>query len=325
MRASRLLTVLLLLQNRGRMTAEELAAELEVSVRTVYRDIDALSASGVPVYADRGRTGGYQLVDGYRTRLTGLTEEEAQSLSLAGLPVAAAELGLGTVLAAAQLKLYAALPKELRSRAGRVAERFYLDVPGWHRGIESLPVLSAVADAVWSSHRIRIRYERWGQREVERVLEPLGLILKAGNWYLAGRCEGSDRTYRISRILDLTDLGEAFERPADFDLPHYWQEWSEQFERRMYPRLATVRLSPRAQGLLPFYAGSVGARALREALDGGAVADEEGWLTLQLPVEPGEPAVGELLRFGPHLEVLEPADLRARLAEAIREMGATYG
>jgi predicted DNA-binding transcriptional regulator YafY len=129
MRASRLLSELLLLQNQGRMTAAELATELEVSVRTVYRDIEALSSSGVPVYADRGRDGGYQLVDGYRTRLTGLTEEEAQSLSLAGLPVAAAELGLGTVLAAAQLKLYAALPAELRERAGTVAQRFFLDVP----------------------------------------------------------------------------------------------------------------------------------------------------------------------------------------------------
>lgn len=322
MRASRLLSVLLLLQNRGRMTAEELAEELEVSVRTVYRDIDALSASGVPVYADRGRTGGYRLVDGYRTRLTGMTEEEAQSLSLAGLPVAAAELGLGTVLAAAQLKLYAALPQELRDRAGRVAERFYLDVPGWHRGIESLPTLSAVADAVWSSHRIRIRYERWGQRVVERDLEPLGLILKAGNWYLAGRCEGSDRTYRISRIQELTDLGEEFERPAGFDLAAYWQEWSEQFERRMYPRVAVVRLSPRAQALVPFYAGSVGARALRECPNEPAA---DGWLTMELPVEPGEPAIGELLRFGPHLEVLEPADLRAQLAAAIEGMGAIYG
>jgi predicted DNA-binding transcriptional regulator YafY len=322
MRASRLLTVLLLLQNRGRMTAEELAEELEVSVRTVYRDIDALSASGVPVYADRGRTGGYRLVDGYRTRLTGMTEEEAQSLSLAGLPVAAAELGLGTVLAAAQLKLYAALPSELRDRAGRVAERFYLDVPGWHRGIESLPTLSAVADAVWSSRRIRIRYERWGQRVVERDVEPLGLILKAGNWYLAGRCEGTDRTYRISRVLELTDLGEVFERPAGFDLARYWQEWSEQFERRMFPRVAVVRLSPRAQALVPFYAGSVGARALRECRN---EPDADGWLTVELPVEPGEPAIGELLRFGPHLEVLEPADLRAELAEAIEEMSAIYG
>ncbi|WP_328606594.1 YafY family transcriptional regulator [Amycolatopsis sp. NBC_00345] len=325
MRASRLLSVLLLLQNRGRMTADELAAELEVSVRTVYRDIEALSASGVPVYADRGRTGGYQLVDGYRTRLTGLTEEEAQSLSLAGLPTAAAELGLGTVLAAAQLKLHAALPKELRSRAGRVAERFYLDVPGWHRGIESLPQLSAVADAVWSAHRIRIRYERWGRQVVERVLEPLGLILKAGNWYLAGRCEGADRTYRVSRVLELEDLGEPFERPSDFDLAAYWQEWSAQFEKRMYPTAAKVRLSSRAQSLVPFYLGSVGARALREAVDGGAEPDDGGWLTLDLPVEPGEPAIGELLRFGPHLEVLEPADLRTRLAKAIEEMGAVYG
>jgi len=325
MRASRLLSVLLLLQNRGRMTAEELAAELEVSVRTVYRDIDALSASGVPVYADRGRTGGYRLVAGYRTRLTGLTEEEAQSLSLAGLPVAAAELGLGTVLAAAQLKLYAAMPEELRSRAGRVAERFYLDVPGWHRGIESLPTLSAVAEAVWASHRIRIRYERWGQREVTRVVEPLGLILKAGNWYLAGRCEGTDRTYRISRVRELEDLGETFERPEDFDLSHYWQDWSEQFERRMFPRVATIRMSPRAQALVPFYAGAVGARALREALEGGAEPDADGWLVVELPVERGEPAIGELLRFGPHSEVLEPADLRAELASAIEEMGTVYG
>ncbi|MBB4686021.1 helix-turn-helix transcriptional regulator [Amycolatopsis jiangsuensis] len=325
MRAGRLLTALLLLQNRGRMTAEELAAELEVSVRTVYRDIEALSASGVPVYADRGRNGGYQLVAGYRTRLTGLTEEEAQSLSLAGLPSAAAELGLGTVLAAAQLKLSAALPPELRGRAGRIAERFHLDVPGWHRGIESLPVLSAVADAVWSARRIRVRYERWGPSEVERTLEPLGLVLKAGNWYLAARCAGADRTYRISRIRELTELGGHFERPADFDLARYWQEWSERFERRMYPRTATVRLSPRAQALVPFYAGSVGARALREALDAGAEPDAEGWLTIGLPVEPGEPAIGELLRFGPHLEVLAPAQLRAEVAGAIEEMGRIHG
>lgn len=263
------------------MTADELAAELEVSVRTVYRDIEALSAAGVPVYADRGRTGGYQLVDGYRTRLTGLTEEEAQSLSLAGLPVAAAELGLGTVLAAAQLKLYAALPEE--------------------------------------------RYERWGQRKVDRVLDPLGLILKAGNWYLAARCDGDDRTYRVSRIEELEDLGESLERPADFDLERYWQEWSEQFERRMYPRVALVRLNEAARILLPFYLGSVGARALREAIDGGAEPDEDGWLEMELPTEPGEPAVGELLRFGGNLEVLEPPELRERLAEEIRKMGACYG
>jgi predicted DNA-binding transcriptional regulator YafY len=321
MRASRLLSVLLLLQNRGRMTADELAEELEVSVRTVYRDVEALSAAGVPVYADRGRTGGYQLVDGYRTRLTGMTEEEAQSLSLAGLPVAAAELGLGTVLAAAQLKLYAALPAELRSRAGKVAERFFLDVPGWHRGIESLPKLAEVAEAVWQSRRIEVTYERWGRRVVQRVLDPLGLILKAGNWYLAARCDGNDRTYRVSRISELRELDETFERPGDFDLAEYWREWSEQFEKRMYPRVAVVRMSPRARALVPFYAGAVGARALR---DTASEPDEDGWSRVELPVEPGEPAIGELLRFGPDIEVLAPEELRTQVSEAVRKMGSRY-
>ncbi|WP_092530950.1 helix-turn-helix transcriptional regulator [Amycolatopsis arida] len=322
MRASRLLSVLLLLQNRGRMTAEELAAELEVSVRTVYRDIEALSAAGVPVYADRGRAGGYQLVAGYRTRLTGLTEEEARSLSLAGLPAAAAELGLGTVLAAAQLKLHAALPAELRGRAGQIAERFHVDVPGWHRDIEHLPHLATVAEAVWRARRVAVRYARWDGSEVRRMLEPLGLVLKSGAWYLAARREGRVRTYRVSRVRELTVLDEEFTRPEDFDLAAYWREWSEQFERRLYPRAAVVRLSPLGRDLVPFYLGSVGARALRAA---GREPDDDGWLRVELPVERGRPALGQLLHFGPELEVLEPAELRAEVAEAARRMAATYG
>jgi len=322
MRASRLLSVLLLLQNRGRMTAEELAEELEVSVRTVYRDVEALSAAGVPVYADRGRTGGYRLLAGYRTRLTGLTEEEAQTLALAGLPAAAAELGLGTVLAAAQLKLHAALPADLRARAAETAQRFYLDLPGWFRGVESLPLLAELAHAVWENRRIKVCYRRWDNSEVTRTLDPLGLILKAGNWYLAARRDGTDRTYRVSRVLVLEELAESFERPADFELASYWRQWSEQFERRMYPRVAVVRLSRRGRDLVPFYLGAVGARALREA---GGEPDEDGWLRMELPVEPGAPAIGELLRFGPELEVLAPAGLRAEVAEAVAKLGCRYG
>lgn len=326
MRASRLLSELLLLQNRGRMTAAELAAELEVSVRTVYRDIEALSASGVPVYADRGRAGGYQLVDGYRTRLTGLTEEEAQSLSLAGLPIAAAELGLGTVLAAAQLKLYAALPADLRDRAGTVAQRFHLDVPGWHRGIESPPRLGELAESVWQSQRITVRYRRWGNEVVRRTLEPLGLVLKAGNWYLAARAAAGRapgvRTYRVSRIADLTVLDERFDRPADFDLTEYWREWSAEFEQRLYPRIAVVRMSAMARDLVPFYCGAVGVRAVHAA---GRAPDEDGWLRVELPVESTIAAVGQLLRFGAEIEVLEPEDLRAQVADALRRSAALYG
>lgn len=322
MRASRLLSVLLLLQNRGRLTAEELADALEVSVRTVYRDIEALSAAGVPVFAERGRTGGYRLLGGYRTKLTGLNADEAQALALAGVPAAAAELGLGTVLAAAQLKLLAALPDELASRAGRLAERFFLDIPGWFRGVESPPRLAELAQAVWENRRVAVRYRRWDNSEVRRTLDPLGLILKAGNWYLAARCAGTDRTYRVSRIAELWDCGEVFTRPADFDLAEYWRQWGRQFERRLYPRVALVRLSPLGRDLVPFYLGAVGARTLAET---GGEPDEDGWSTVELPVESGAPALGELLRFGPELQVLAPAELRAQVAEAVARMGRWYG
>ncbi|EHR59720.1 putative transcriptional regulator [Saccharomonospora cyanea NA-134] len=321
-RASRLLSVLLLLQNRGRMTARELADELEVSVRTVYRDVEALSAAGVPVYADRGRTGAYQLLGGYRTRLTGLSEEEAQALALAGLPVAATELGLGTVLAAAQLKLHAALPEELRRRASELAERFHVDVPGWHRDIERASALAGVADAVWHARRVRVRYRRWDGSAVDRELDPLGLVLKAGVWYLAARCDGSVRTYRVSRVDALTDLGETFDRPGDFELAEYWRAWSEGFERRLYPETARVRLSPLGRELVPFFLGAVGARALRDA---GTRPAPDGWSTVELPVEAGAPALGQLLRFGAELEVLAPPELRHRVSEAVTRMGELYG
>jgi len=321
-RASRLLSVLLLLQSRGRLTAEQLAEELEVSVRTIYRDIDALSSAGVPVYADRGRAGGYQLLGGFRTRLTGLTEPEAQALALAGLPDAAAELGLGTTLAASQLKLAAALPAELRERASTVAQRFYLDVPGWFRGVERPEHLPAVADAVWNDRTLRVRYEKWDRQQVDRTLEPLGLILKAGKWYLAARRDGTVATFRVGRIHGLRVLG-SFERPDDFDIVEFWQHFAERFERRLYPRVAVVRMSALGRQLAPFYLGAVGARAVAAASD--VPVDADGWQQFELPVEAGRPAIGELLRFGPELEVVEPAELRADVAAAARRMADQYG
>ena len=197
MRASRLVTLLLLLQTRGRMTAAELARELEVSERTVHRDVEALSEAGVPVYAERGPHGGVQLVEGYRTRLTGMTADEAEALFLSGLPGPAAELGLGTVMTAAQLKVMAALPGELRARASRLVERFYLDAAGWFHGREPVPHLSTLAEAVWESRRVTITYQR-GDSRVERALEPLGLVLKAGTWYVVAANEDQLRTYRVS-------------------------------------------------------------------------------------------------------------------------------
>ncbi|MFB4265597.1 helix-turn-helix transcriptional regulator [Nonomuraea sp. GTA35] len=322
MRASRLVSILLMLQTRGRMTAQELAERLEVSVRTIYRDVESLHAAGIPLYGDAGPKGGYQLLDGYRTRLTGLTADEAESLFLAGLPGPAAELGLGTVVAAAQLKLMAALPVELRDRAGRIQERFLLDAPTWYRDQDPTTYLAAVADAVWNERRIQIRYRRWKQpQEVERRLEPYGLVVKAGRWYLVARAGEDVRTYRVSQILDLQPLAEGFVRQEGFDLAAYWAGHLAEFEARLRWGEAVVRLSPR------------GVRRLADLMTPGVVAaarqsalppDEEGWTRVTVPIESIEHAVGEFLRLGTDAEVLAPAALRERLAATADELARRY-
>lgn len=327
MRADRLLSILLFLQARGRMTAPGLAEELGVSLRTVYRDVDALSAAGVPVYAERGPAGGYRLLDGYRTRLTGLTRltnEEAESLLLAGLRGPAADLGLGAVLATAELKLLAALPVELRERAELVRGRFHLDTPGWFQEIEPAPQLAALAEAVWQQRLVRLRYRRAGRlgKEVERTLAPLGLVLKAGAWYLVGRAAAQPRTYRVSRVLELCVLEERFERPAGFDLAAFWQEWSRRYERSVYRAEAVVRLSPRGLTQAPFLLAPAVARAAQETAE---PPDADGWRRAVLPIESIEHARGDLLRLGAELEVLEPAELRERMAQTARALGELYG
>ena len=354
MRASRLLSLLLLLQNRGRMTGRALAAELEVSVRTVYRDVESLGAAGVPIYADRGPDGGFQLLDGYRTRLTGLTSDEADSLFLAGVPGPAADLGLGGALAAAQLKLTAALPAELRDRASRVSDRFHLDAPGWFRDSEDTPFLAGIAAALWRDRRIAVRYRRWGREEVDRELDPLGLVLKAGVWYLVaiGRAPdarlehgtpaprgdpGQPRTYRVSRVLALRECPGRVHRPAGFELAEFWRGRSAQLRAALWREVATVRLSPRGRELVPLLLGSVEARAVASAVAASATAavaepdaesvaesDAEGGLTVTLPVESTRHAEAALLRLGAEVEVLAPPELRARMAHTAQALAARY-
>lgn len=322
MRASRLVSILLLLQTRGRLTATALATELEVSVRTIYRDVESLQEAGIPIYGDAGPAGGYQLLDGYRTRLTGLSASEAESLFLTGLPGPAAALGLGTVVAAAQLKLRAALPAELRDRSGRIQARFHLDAPGWYGNGDNTPFLVAVADGVWNERRVQVRYRRWtAPTDVVRTLDPLGLVLKAGRWYVVAAVDGSIRTFRVDQILELSPLDEPFARPDGFDLAAYWRGYLVEFRDRLLRDEAVIRLSRRGRER----ASDLFSGIVATAIDRSASApDPQGWVTATIPIESVAHAETDLLRLGADVEVLSPPELRTRMMATVASLNALY-
>ncbi|MGW2636328.1 helix-turn-helix transcriptional regulator [Streptomyces sp. NPDC001348] len=322
MRAARLIKMVLLLQSRPAMTAAELARELEVSERTVTRDAQALSEAGVPVYADRGRAGGYRLVGGYRTRLTGLARTEAEALFLSGVPGALREMGLEDVASAARLKVSAALLPSLRDAPRTAAQRFHLDAPAWFREPETPALLPAIAEAVWDDRRVTARYRRDGT-EVERELEPYGLVLKAGVWYLCARIPGPGtfRTYRMDRFTTVEPSGTRFDRDEDFDLPAHWAREAEEFARSILRAEVTVRLSAEGVRRLPYAVDPVSAR---DATLPVGPADDDGWLTLTLRVESEEVAHAQLTALGPEVQVLAPESLRARFALDARRLAALY-
>ncbi|MGH3421249.1 MAG: helix-turn-helix transcriptional regulator [Streptosporangiaceae bacterium] len=315
MSVSRLISLVLLLQARGRTTATELADRLEVSVRTVYRDLDALSLAGVPVLAERGPGGGCELLDGYQTRLTGMSGDEAELLFLSSVSGPAAELGRGALLAGAQLKLLAALPHPLRAQASAANQRVHVDLRDWFQGAEATPHLGALTQAVWEQRRIEVAYRRGSGDLVQRRLQPLGLVIKAGVWYLVAAVapEGT-RAYRVSRITELGVEELRFERPASFDLAEFWTGWTADFEASRPSCVVTVR------------AGASGYRTLM-ALLGGQVRHDlrrgrNHLVTLDL--ERPEFARTHLLSLGPGVEVLAPQELRRAVARASRELARTY-
>ncbi|WP_031008067.1 helix-turn-helix transcriptional regulator [Streptomyces sp. NRRL F-5727] len=315
MKSSRLLSILLLLETRGRMTAAELAAELEVSVRTVYRDVESLHAAGVPLYGDAGHRGGYQLLAGHRSRLTGLYAREAEALVLAGLPVAADELGLGGHFADAQLKLRAALPAPLREHVDRLRTRFHIDAPGWYAESTEAPFLPQVAEAVRAGRVLAVRYRRWQEpAEVDRRLAPYGLVLKAGRWYLVAG--PGPRTYRVDQIISLTVTDEEATAPPGFDLAAHWRESQREFHARLHQGEAVVRISPEGAARL------TGAAA-RAVADTG-VPEPDGWTRATLPVETPDHAHATLLALGTEVEVLAPRELRDRVAATVRTLARRY-
>lgn len=319
MRADRLLSIVLLLQVHRRRTARELAEELEVSERTILRDMDALGTAGIPVTAERGAGGGWSLVEGYRTELTGLSEAEAQALVVPGPRRLLADLRLDRAAEGALLKLLAALPAMVRQRADEARRKIHVDVSGWGSSPEAVPCFQAVQEAVWGERRLEMTYERGFDGEpVERRVDPLGLVAKGSVWYLVAAVEEEVRWYRVSRISAARVLDEAARLPEGFDLAAFWERSSAEFKASIPRFYATFRVHPE---VLPrLWAAGRFAKVERV----GEV-DEEGWTRVEMRFQFEEEAAEVALSFGPRLEVLDPPSVREHVANLARAVVAFYG
>jgi predicted DNA-binding transcriptional regulator YafY len=343
-RADRLVSLVLLLQARGRTTARSLASELEVSVRTIYRDLEALSATGVPVLAESGPKGGCQLLDGYRFPLRGLRPEEAEALLILGVPSAIRELGLERAAMAAQrqIRVTAGLSvqdgEDGRGGVGGpaggagAAALVHLDMPAWFRGDEEVPHLRVLAEALRRRRQVALRYPR-GADQVParrgdggpgparpRVVGPLGLVNKAGLWYLVAAAGQRVVVFRVGRISSAEVLDQPFDRPTDFSLAEFWDRWSAEFTRSR-PRLP-VRLRASPEALAVF--GEVFGDAVRPALDAALPPDEQGWRVVTLSFEHERAAAQRLAGFGGRVEVLAPPSVRELLLAAAQEILDRY-
>jgi predicted DNA-binding transcriptional regulator YafY len=311
MRADRLLSIMLLLQTRERMTAQELAHELEVSERTIYRDMIALSTAGVPVYGTSGPEGGFSLVESYRTSLTGLTEGEVRALFMLSIPTPLRDLGLTQELKAAMRKLAAALPSSSRGAEERVRQRIFLDSAWWHQEEENVPHLQTLYQALWQDRQIGLKYRPHPQAEVELVVDPYGLVAKAGAWYLVSHRNLQIHVHRVAGLSEVNVLETNFNRPEDFDLQAFWEGWRLDRENRHTEFAVTVRVAKDFIPWLPMYFGS----RIREHLAQAGPPDDRGRITFNLFFESLEAARERLLSCGGGLEVLAPWALRASIQD----------
>ena len=320
MRADRLLSMLMLLQTRGRLTARQLAIELEVSERTIYRDVTALNASGIPIYTEGGPGGGISLVESYQTDLTGLRPEEAQALSMLNIPEPLVRLGVGQELKAALLKLSAAVPPSVREKQAQARHRIHLDAAWWFQPEEPTPCLQTLQQAVWQDRLLQITYRGDFNAISEQMVAPYGLVAKASIWYLVFSREGHIRARRVSRIVSAAMLPQSFERPADFDLAAFWQKWCADYENDRPRYEVRALVSPSLAARLP--------RLLQEnqpdVLNAPPAAQRDGWQAMTLTFENFETARTRILGFGGAIEVLEPLALRRSMADYAQQIRTLY-
>jgi predicted DNA-binding transcriptional regulator YafY len=319
MRADRLLSILMILQSHGRTTAAKLAAELEVTPRTIYRDLDALSAAGVPVYADRGPGGGCSLDPNYRTTLTGLTEDEVQALFAINIPAPLERLGIGVELKAALRKLLAALPSRQNPKT-LTRQRFYLDSIPWSLEEEPVPFLPIIQQAVWQGRQIDLAYYGEFDTRIERRLSPYGLIVKANLWYLVGVVGEEFRVIRISRVADVRICEELVSYPPDFSLTDFWQEWCHRIDRERPEFQVRTRIAPALIPLLPRLFGP----GIHDRIEQADPPDCDGWIRLTLTFETFFAARARLLGLGQAVEILEPRALRLSVQDLAEQIVNLY-
>ncbi|TGL60618.1 helix-turn-helix transcriptional regulator [Leptospira sarikeiensis] len=316
MRADRLLNILLHLQAKGRTTAKELSKKLEISERTVHRDMEALSAAGIPIYAERGIGGGWSLSDGYRTNLTGFKKEEVISLLLVHSSRVLEDLGKKKDFDSAFVKLLAALPPAYKKDAETARQRIHIDGLGWHRVIKELPVLPVLQDAVWEEKKVKIIYEKEAGKPEERIIEPYGLVAKDNIWYVVAKRSKEMRVYRISRIKEATLTTERFERPKKFDLAKYWEEWITEFKSRVPKYIVKVKISE---------ADADHVKRISYVKCLNIKPMEKGFVEMTLDLETREWALGSMLQYCDSVFVLEPLELQEAIRHKAKQILKTYG
>ena len=314
MRADRLLSMILILQTQGRSTAQKLAAKLEVSERTIYRDLSVLSSAGFPVYAERGPGGGVELLDSFRTTLTGLTPQEARALFMLGSPQALEGLGLSQSARSALLKLAASLPEARRAEESLARQRIYLDPSGWGKPANSPPALPVLQQALWQERRLRLVFRSQFSTRLEQEIEPLGLAAKLSEWYLVYQRQGRLRVLKTSAIEEAELLPQPFTRPPEFDLATFWQSWCAESALPRYSVI--VRVSPELRPVLGQHLQGVAFEALAE--------EAQGWARFRLEFESFEQARTRLLGLGRAVEALEPLALRRSIADYAEQVLELY-
>lgn len=317
MRADRLISLMMLLQTNGQMTAEALAEALEVSKRTIYRDIDVLSGAGVPVYANGGPGGGYALLDNYRTSLTGFNKNELRSLFFLTLPSPLSELDEANDLKSAVLKLTNSLHQTVATDIDHMRQRLHIDTANWFRSEEPLPYLTSLQAAIWDNTGIEILYRTPSGKQSKRVVSPLGLVAKATNWYLVAETKNGRRVFRVSRILGIRPLEYNFVRPTGFDLAAFWSDWVNAYETGLpqYPVILRVRTN---QDL--FFPDSEKFQTLWQA----AEPEADGSRIIRYIFEKKEEAQAIIFGMGTSVEILEPKTLRETFAAMAQDLVKRY-